>query len=181
VKKAKTSRSFIRSATCYIPRITARVAISLQYIKKIPYNMRDLRETSERTNPASLVKYIYSKPLRITLRVGSHIFRAFSISALRLQWVEEGERREFESKFEMRIKGHKKNRSVGRLRFMLRKNIGSLWRTYPSRLVSHVTVSSVKLRFLLKECDRFHVSCNYIYLKCLMHLSFRKASLFWWK
>ena len=147
------------------------------YKKKIPYNMRDLRETSERTNPASLVKYIYSKPLRITLRVGSHIVRAFSISALRLQWVQEGERREFESKFEMRIKGHKKSRSVGWLRFMLRKNIGSLWRTYPARLVSHVTVSSVKLRFLLKDCDRFHVSYNYIYLKYLMHFMLPKSIL----
>jgi hypothetical protein len=147
-----------------------------KYKKKTPYNMRDLRETFERTNPASLMKYVYSKPLRITLRVGSHIVRAFSISALRLQWVEEGERREFESKFEMRIKGHKKkNRSMGRLRFMLRKNIGSLWRTHPARLVSRVTVSSVKLRLSLQECDRFHVSCNYLYLKYLLHFMLPKS------
>ena len=104
-----TSRSFIRIATCYIPRITARVAISLHYIKR---KYHTTWETFERTNPASLVKYVCSKPLRITLRVGSHIVRAFSISALRLQWVEEGERREFESKFEMRIKGHKKKKQI---------------------------------------------------------------------
>lgn len=91
------------------------------YKKKIPYNMRDLRETFERTNPASLVKYVYSKPLRITLRVGSHIVRAFSISALRLQWVEEGERREFERKFEMRIKGHKKKQIYGEVEIHVKK------------------------------------------------------------
>lgn len=50
-----------------------------------------------------------AKPLRITLRVGSHIVRAFSISALRLQWAEEGKRREFESKFENGGKGKKTN------------------------------------------------------------------------
>ena len=141
------------------------------YKKKMPYNMIDLRETFERTNLVSLVKYVYSKPLRITLRVGSHIVRAFSISALRLQWVEEGERREFESKFEMRSKRKKeiKKRSMGRLRFMLRKDIGSVWRTYPARLIVHITVSSVNLRLSSKECDRFHVSCDYIYLKYLMY------------